>query len=221
MQKKIFGFIIILVGVVLLAGIVYVFFAGDFLNLINGANKNSATDNNDNNEIPKTFNINEDQINSSQDGASKKPREITIGDFEENDIEAENEQVGKKDLVRIAGSFAERFGTYSNQSNFGNISSLKIFMSSKMKKWSDSYIKEQKEKKYDTSIYYGITTKAVASELKDFDDDLGFAGVLVSTRRREATGTMNNYSNAFTQDILIDFTIEDGAWKVDNVYWRE
>ncbi|MCK5509978.1 hypothetical protein KAI65_00335 [Candidatus Parcubacteria bacterium] len=220
MQKKIFGFIIILVGVVLLAGIIYVFFAGDFLNLIRKTNDDSVISDK-NNEIPKALNIDEDQINSSQDSANKDPREITIGDFDENNTVAEEVQVGKKDLIRIAGSFAERFGTYSNQSNFGNISSLKIFMSSKMKKWSDSYIKEQKEKNYDTSIYYGITTKSVASELKDFDDDLGFASVLISTRRREATGTMNNYSNTFSQDILIGFVMEDGAWKVDSVYWRK
>ena len=221
MQKKIFGFIIILVGVILLAGIIYVFFAGDFLNLIGKTNDDPTISNNKNNEIPKVLNINEDRINSSQDSASKDPREITIGDLDENNTETEDKQVGKKDLIRIAGSFAERFGTYSNQSNFGNISSLKIFMSSKMKKWSDSYIKEQKEKNYDFSIYYGITTKTIASELKDFDDDLGFASVLISTRRREATGTMNNYSNTFNQDILIDFAMEDGAWKVDSVYWRE
>ena len=221
MQKKIFGFIIILVGVILLIGIIYVFFAGDFLNLIGKINNDPAISNNKNNEIPKVLNINEDRINSSQDSASKDPRKITIGDLDENNTETEDKQVGKKDLIRIAGSFAERFGTYSNQSNFGNISSLKIFMSSKMKKWSDSYIKEQKEKNYDFSIYYGITTKTIASELKDFDDDLGFASVLISTRRREATGTMNNYSNTFNQDILIDFAMEDGAWKVDSVYWRE
>ena len=221
MQKKIFGFIIILVGVILLAGIIYIFFAGDFLNLIGKTNDYPAINNNKNNEVPKVININEDRINSSQDSASKDPRKITINDLDENNTETEDKQMGKKDLIRIAGSFAERFGTYSNQSNFGNISSLKIFMSSKMKKWSDNYIKEQKEKKYDSSIYYGITTKSVASELKDFDDDLGFASILISTRRREATGTMNNYSNTFTQDILIDFTIEDGAWKVDRVFWQE
>ena len=221
MQKKIFGFIIILVGVILLAGIIYVFFAGDFLNLIGKTNDDPTINNNGNNEIPKVLNVNEDQINSSQNGASKNPREITIGDIEENNTETEDKQVGKKDLIRIAGSFAERFGTYSNQSNFGNISSLKIFMSSKMKRWSDNYIKEQKEKNYDTSIYYGITTKAAASTVKEFDDDLGVASILVFTRRREATGTMNNYSNTFSQDILIGFVMEDGAWKVDSVFWRE
>jgi len=221
MQKKIFGFIIILVGVILLTGIIYVFFAGDFLNLIGKTNDDPLINNNGNNEISKTLNINEDQINSSQDSASENPREITINDFDENNAKIEDKQAGKKDLIRIAGSFAERFGTYSNQSNFGNIGSLKIFMSSKMKKWSDSYIKEQKEKKYDTSIYYGITTKAAASTVKEFDDDSGAASILVSTRRREATGTMNNYSNIFTQDILIGFVMENGAWKVDSAYWKE
>ena len=219
MQKKIFGFIIILVAIILLTGIVYVFFAGDyFFWKTDGDNENVVIDNNENNETPKVVNINKDQINFTQDKVNKDPREITINDFDATEKE---DQMGKKDLIRIAGSFAERFGTYSNQSNFGNISSLKIFMSSKMKKWSDNFIKEQKEKNYDVSIYYGITTKVAGSELKEFDDDLGVASILVSTRRREATGTMNNYSNIFTQDILIAFVMENGAWKVDSAYWRE
>ena len=219
MQKKIFGFIIILVAIILLTGIVYVFFAGDyFFWKIDGDNENVVIDNNENNETPKVVNINKDQINFTQDKVNKDPREITINDFDATEKE---DQMGKKDLIRIAGSFAERFGTYSNQSNFGNISSLKIFMSSKMKKWSDNFIKEQKEKNYDVSIYYGITTKVAGSELKEFDDDLGVASILVSTRRREATGTMTNYSNIFTQDIWIAFVMENGAWKVDSAYWGD
>ena len=221
MQKRIFGFIIILVAIILLTGIIYVFFVGDyFFRKTGGMNDNLAA-NNKNNETPKVIKINEDRINDTQDITNKTPKNITIRDFDENNKEIEETQVNKKDLVRIADSFSERFGTYSNQSNFGNISSLKIFMSLKMKKWSDNFIKEQKEKQYDTAIYYGITTKVAASKVMDFDDDLGFASILVSTRRREATGTMNNYSNIFPQDILIAFTMEDGAWKVDSAFWRE
>ena len=219
MQKKIFGFIIILIGIALLAGIGYVFFAGDYFFKTTGdVGGNVVINDSKSDETPKVVNISEDQINFAQGETDEDPREIMINDF---DITKKEYQIGKKDLTRIAGSFTERFGTYSNQSNLSNVSSLKIFMSLKMKKWSDDFVKAQKEKKYDSSIYYGITTKSVASEVREFDDDLGVANILISTRRREATGTMNNYSNIFTQDILIGFVVENGAWKVDSAYWRE
>jgi len=71
-----------------------------------------------------------------------------------------------------------------------------------------------------SEIYYGITTKAVAQELKEFDEDVGKARVMVKTRRREATISTNNYSNVFSQDIELSFVKENGSWRVDNAFWQ-
>ena len=40
----------------------------------------------------------------------------------------ENREMTREDLKSLASSFAERMGSYSNQSDYGNMSDLKLFM---------------------------------------------------------------------------------------------
>ena len=93
-------------------------------------------------------------------------------------------------------------------------------MSEKMKRWADNYIAEQRERGVKQDIYYGIITKHIAKELKEFDEDLGRASVLVNTRRREATISTSNISNVFNQDIEVNFVKERQVWRVDSAYWQ-
>jgi hypothetical protein len=127
-------------------------------------------------------------------------------------------KITKNDVGKMAASFAERFGTYSNQANFSNMLDLKIFMSRNMQTWSDGYVAKQSKKNND--IYYGITTKAVTTEILDFNNESGQASVLVQTRRLEAMMTTGNTSRTFNQDILIKLIKENDAWKIDSAYWR-
>jgi len=122
------------------------------------------------------------------------------------------------DLKTLAMAFTERFGSYSNQSDFGQLRDLKVFMSVKMQAWVDNYITVEISKHADKSIYYGITTKAVTAEVKKFDADKGEGEVSISTQRREATGTTNNISN-FQQNIVLTYVKENGAWKADGALW--
>jgi len=139
----------------------------------------------------------------------------------EQSVDQKSETGTAKDSVaRMAASFAERFGSYSNQSNFSNIIDLKIFMSIRMQAWGDDYVRSQRLEKKANDIYFGITTKAIAQEVREYDDHIGRSEVLVSTRRREAINSTANVSNVFNQDIIIDFVREKGAWKVDSASWQ-
>lgn len=128
-------------------------------------------------------------------------------------------EVKEEDLARMAASFAERFGSFSNQSDYGNIRDLQIFMTETMKTWADNYVNDAREKKGDTSIYYGIITKAISTTVNKFDSDTGLAEILVKTQRRESTGVSGN-STTFYQDIVIKYRRESGAWRVDGIYWQ-
>jgi len=127
---------------------------------------------------------------------------------------------GKEEVAGLAASFAERYGSYSNQANFRNITDLKMFMTRKMQIWADSYLSEQRAASSSTNIYYGIITKAVAKEIKEYDEDSGQASILVHTRRQEAIGSTSNISNTFNQDIIIDLLKENDIWKIDNAKWE-
>lgn len=128
-------------------------------------------------------------------------------------------KVKPDDLSRMAAAFAERFGSFSNHSDYGNLRDLRIFMTSAMKDWAQDYIDTARLKKADASIYYGIVTKAVSSQVKQFDADLGQAEILVKTQRRESAGATGN-SSAFYQDIIIKYLREGSIWRVDGAYWQ-
>ena len=127
-------------------------------------------------------------------------------------------EVDEKDIQRMALSFAERFGSYSNQSSFGNITDLTNLMSQSMKAWADEYVANARKQDNYSGIYYGITTKAISGTVKVFNQQTGEAQVLVKTKRKESVESMNN-STVFYQDILISFVQEKGLWKIDSASW--
>jgi len=128
-----------------------------------------------------------------------------------------SEAAGIDELKRIASSFAERFGSYSNHSDFQNIRDLKIFMTGKMKNWADGFIAEQ-EKSGSPETYYGVSAKAIGNEVKGYDNDKGEAEILVKTQKRESSGDSAD-TKVFYQDVSIVFKKEGGSWKVDSASW--
>jgi len=163
--------------------------------------------------------------NKNTDSTGSDVKRITMdGEEGDNPVYSNDEQdvddMNREDLERMAASFGERYGSYSNHSNFSNIVDLKIFMSKKMKKWADDYIAEQKSKESVDDIYYGIITKSIGTEILEFNEDAEKVEILVQTRRREAIGTTSNISDVFNQGIIITFAKEMGAWKVDSANWQ-
>jgi len=128
--------------------------------------------------------------------------------------------VTENDLKRIASSFVERYGTYSNQAGYDNIKDLEIFMSRSMKSWASDYLEQAIANSSNTEIYYGITTKTVVVESVLFSVDLGQAQFNIKTQRQESIGTGSNIRK-FQQDASIKMIKEGGVWKVDRVTWGE
>ncbi|MDD5043523.1 MAG: hypothetical protein PHD51_02525 [Patescibacteria group bacterium] len=131
----------------------------------------------------------------------------------------EEERPDVSNLVKLASAFAERFGSYSNQSDFNNIRDLQIFMTDSMEEWSESFIEDSRVKSGDSSIYYGITTKALKAELSEYDEAGGTAEILVKTQRREAMGDTGN-AKIYYQDILIKLKKEGDIWKINGAWWQ-
>ncbi|OGF26908.1 hypothetical protein A2477_03500 [Candidatus Falkowbacteria bacterium RIFOXYC2_FULL_47_12] len=129
-------------------------------------------------------------------------------------------RVSEDELKSLSASFVERFGSYSNQSGYQNIRELDVFMSQAMQTWAASYIAQARASQADTSIYYGITTKAVVVGTNSFSDTDGRASFTVQTQRREAIGTSAN-ERSFQQTADIALVKEAGVWKVDSVSWAE
>jgi hypothetical protein len=135
-----------------------------------------------------------------------------------NNPPATSEEKTKKYLKSMAESFAERLGSYSNQSNFDNIGNLKVLMTSSMRSWADKYVAEQRKNPY-SGVYQGVTTQAITSNIKDFDSAGGKADIVVQTQRVTTVGTSN--PTTATQDITITLVEQNGNWLVDNATWAK
>ncbi len=136
------------------------------------------------------------------------------------DISQEEEYTpGIEDVSRLAMSFTERFGSFSSQSNFANITDAKLFMTRSLKEWADTYIKRLREENPEDS-YYGITTQALSTETINYSEEDGQAEIRVITHRRE-TGEKIEGENNFRQDLLVELKLENDSWKVNAIYWQD
>lgn len=125
---------------------------------------------------------------------------------------------GEADLASIGMPFAERFGSYSNQSSYENLSDLLPFMTENFKKWAQGKINEQLAKPYQP-IYQGVTTKSLSYTMKQFDEKVGIAEMDISTQRREMIGSPSN-TKTYNQDITLKFVKTDDIWLVDHAQWK-
>lgn len=121
-------------------------------------------------------------------------------------------------LKAIASTFAERFGSYSNQSNFSNLAALRDLMTVRMKAWADSY--QASQLAADNAVYYGVTTQALSAQITAFEESLGQAEIVVTTRKEEAKGSTINPRVSY-QDLKLQLVKTGEGWKVDSAEWLE
>jgi len=125
------------------------------------------------------------------------------------------EEKSKNDLSRLAKSFAERFGSYSNSSDFENLRDLEPFMTSTMVSWSEKFIREKKSA-LTNAAYYGIMTTVVSQEVSSFSNNEAI--VLLHTQRTENNSAGEN--KIFYQDLKLQFEKSNNIWLIDAAYWQ-
>jgi hypothetical protein len=128
-------------------------------------------------------------------------------------------EADKQNILFIASSFAERFGSYSNQSDYRNFEELSIFMTESVRKWAASYKEQLKKQNPSIDTYYALETKAISTKINSLDEQAGTSEILVKTQRQEFNNTLNN-PRIFYQDILLKLIKVNNEWKVNGVYWQ-
>lgn len=202
MNKKAIGIIIIILAGLIIIGIIYIIFFYKFSSSQQGlaVEEQSTTSSQPIKSVEQSITV--PLVNTIIKVAPIKKTEIN-----------------QDDLMRMASAFAERFGSFSNQSDYDNVRDLKIFMSAKMQIWADNYISQAQSSHQQSAIYYGVTAKAITTEVKQFNNESGQAEILVKTQKKEAAGVTIN-SSIFYQDVIIKFIKEKGAWKIDSAIWQ-
>ena len=121
-------------------------------------------------------------------------------------------------LEAIARTFAEKFGSFSTMGNFENIYDVEFFMTADMKEWAKKYIVDNAVEP--GAEFYGVTTRALKTEIVVMDDDETQAQIVVTTQREETRGSITGRSNIIYQKIAIDFLKIENEWKVNAANWR-
>lgn len=119
---------------------------------------------------------------------------------------------------RLAQIFIERYGSFSNQGNYENISDLYPLMTSNMRRVSSAYAEEQKRAHPPGAVYYGVTTKARSSQIVSVKENR--ATIKVNTQREETSG-VSTISNILYQSATLSLARLGDEWKVDDVDWEE
>jgi len=140
----------------------------------------------------------------SEEKAEEKPKELT---------EEEKIAILKNELKLKARNFAERYGSFSTDARFANLFELKNEMSKRLWQEIENYIKEKE--KEEAKEFYGITTKVLNVEEKDFSENE--ANYLILTQRIETKGTEQK---VFYQNLELKLIKEDNVWKVDRINWQ-
>jgi len=137
----------------------------------------------------------------------------TISDQE---LETEREtRTVSADVVSLSKSFVTRYGSYSNEANFANLTDVLPLMSSSFAQQTREFIETAEM----PQTYYGVSTTVITVKVDEKDETAGTAKVTITTQREEAIGSPQNTSVKF-QDIIITFVMEDGSWKVDSATWQ-
>ncbi|HBK33975.1 TPA: hypothetical protein DEP34_02095 [Candidatus Uhrbacteria bacterium] len=128
---------------------------------------------------------------------------------------SEQQEAAKEVNVRtVVKTFAERFGSYSNEANFANITDVLPMMTEAYATQTQSAIDSWTA----SDVYYAVTTRVLTMEIT-IDEEAGTAQAIVSTQREEARGDVQNISVSY-QELVLDLTRVSGSWFVDNATWR-
>lgn len=123
-------------------------------------------------------------------------------------------------LLRLAATFAERYGSYSNVGDYSNLLDLRPLMTDKLAAETDAYVKAQRVQPPSTTGYFGVTTRAVNPLLLGFSDAKGTASVSVDTIREERRAGARP-DEPYYQSLTVVFLKVDDAWKVDSAVWDQ
>lgn len=130
----------------------------------------------------------------------------------------EPHKLNDNDASKRSALFAERLGSFSNQSDYGNVTDLKIYMTSTMKDWADKYVADLRAQKY-SGEYYGILTVALTTKVLNYDEKAGKAKIEVMTERRE--GTADILGTAYLQKMTLELVKINNEWLVDSAFWEK
>lgn len=121
----------------------------------------------------------------------------------------------EQNAVTVARNFAERYGSFSTDSQGLNIEEVKLISTAKMQT-----VLEQDKALLNKSVgFYGVSSKALKTEIKNLDEAGGAAEVIVSLQRSERKDGAADF--VYNQDLNLSLIKAGENWLVDGAQWQE
>lgn len=135
-------------------------------------------------------------------------------------VEATPQQKSESSVLAAAKSFAEIYGTYSNQSNYANIANVLPLASLRYRQELTSSLNTLRAAYKPGANYEGTTTIVVNKTVDAINDVAGTATVTLQTQRKISQGTQSNYTIKY-QSIRFALVKEGDSWFVDSAKWLQ
>lgn len=112
--------------------------------------------------------------------------------------------------------FAERFGSFSSQANFGNVADVENITTPELFERLENLALSGSSEPAEN--FYSISTRVISSEIIEQTENS--ATVTVLTQRTEATGTPSNRQERM-QNMTLSLQLVGNTWLISDYAWAE
>ena len=121
----------------------------------------------------------------------------------------------EQSAVNVARNFAERYGSFSSDSQFLNLEEVKLISTAKMR----TVLEQEKTGLPAGQGFYGVSSKALKTAITNLDEAGGKAQIIVSLQRSERQDNASDF--IYYQDLDLSLTKAGESWLVDSAKWQE
>ncbi|MBU1131247.1 hypothetical protein KJ840_03890 [Patescibacteria group bacterium] len=121
----------------------------------------------------------------------------------------------EQSFYNTARNFAERYASFSTDSNFANLEEVKLFSTAAMINQLDQIISQGQQ----TAGFYGVTSKVLNVNIEELTEESGAGRALVSLQRQETQ--TDGQTKVFYQNLELYLIKSEDNWLVDRSEWLE
>lgn len=124
---------------------------------------------------------------------------------------------GSTAAVQMAELFAERYGSYSNQGDFQNLTDLLPIMTASYRAKTEAYLASASSS--DATTYQGVTSVKISTQVRSYSASAGTASIAVMLQQQKTTGTSVTAAISY-RSLLMKLKLVGKEWRVDSADWE-
>ncbi len=129
------------------------------------------------------------------------------------------EKVAEASAQVVGKIFAERYGSYSSESELANIEDVLDICTSSYRATLERFMNDMHGASA-AETYYGVSTRVLSVKTTEMNAEGTTARLELLTQREEANGTVGNTSVSY-QTMVLEMEKQGDAWKVNNATWQK